>query len=339
LYEVVLTDDDIEDILEIAHELAGRFDSVADAQFLREVGIYCHELPRSLRRQAHDFRLLEPSSVCLVTGYPVNDERIGSTPEHWFRPGERSTALPEECFFMLCACLLGDPIGWATQQGQKIMHDVLPIRGHEQLQINSASDATIYWHTEDAFHPHRTEYVGLMCLRNPDNVETTYASLDGVKLSAETISALFQRRYVIRPDESHMPDERDWEAGGGGERRLAYEKIRRMYEQPQRVAVLFGDPEDPYMRLDPYFMDRTIEDEEAAAALDELIAALTANLTGVALQPGQILFVDNYKAVHGRQSFKARYDGRDRWLKRLNIARDLRKSRAVRASADSRILY
>ena len=86
-------------------------------------------------------------------------------------------------------------------------------------------------------------------------------------------------------------------------------------------------------------MDREGEDEESAAALDELIAALTDNLTGVALRPGQVLFVDNFKAVHGRSPFTARYDGRDRWLKRLNVARDLRKSRAARATAASRILY
>jgi enduracididine beta-hydroxylase len=37
-------------------------------------------------------------------------------------------------------------------------------------------------------------------------------------------------------------------------------------------------------------------------------------------------------------SISARYDGTGRWLKRINIARDLRKSRAFRVSSDSRII-
>jgi hypothetical protein len=42
--------------------------------------------------------------------------------------------------------------------------------------------------------------------------------------------------------------------------------------------------------------------------------------------------------VHGRRAFKARYDGSDRWFKRMNITRDLRKSRADRIEAVSRII-
>ena len=57
-----------------------------------------------------------------------------------------------------------------------------------------------------------------------------------------------------------------------------------------------------------------------------------------AAHAGEICFVDNRKAVHGRRSFKARYDGYDRWFKRMNITRDLRKSRASRTDAASRII-
>jgi alpha-ketoglutarate-dependent taurine dioxygenase len=56
------------------------------------------------------------------------------------------------------------------------------------------------------------------------------------------------------------------------------------------------------------------------------------------LLPGECLFIDNYRAVHGRSSFKARFDRTDRWLKRINIARDLRKSRGVRKAPASRVI-
>jgi hypothetical protein len=78
------------------------------------------------------------------------------------------------------------------------------------------------------------------------------------------------------------------------------------------------------------------EAEEARLAMDYLIQAIDENLRGVALLPGECLFIDNYKAVHGRSSFKARFDGMDRWLKRVNIARDLRRSRGARRAPASR---
>jgi L-asparagine oxygenase len=84
-------------------------------------------------------------------------------------------------------------------------------------------------------------------------------------------------------------------------------------------------------------MDRP-ETEEARSAMDSLTQAIDQNLTGVALLPGECLFIDNYKAVHGRSSFKAKFDGTDRWLKRITLARDLRKSRAVRTAPASRVV-
>ena len=70
----------------------------------------------------------------------------------------------------------------------------------------------------------------------------------------------------------------------------------------------------------------------------ELVQALDARLADLVIQPGEICFVDNRKAVHGRRAFKARYDGRDRWFKRMSITRDLRKSRESRTDAASRVI-
>ena len=153
-----------------------------------------------------------------------------------------------------------------------------------------------------------------MCLRNPDAVPTTYALIDEVRLDPDQVDVLFEPRFYFRPDPSHPSD-----------------------KEGERASVLFGDPKSPYIRFDPYCMDRP-ETEEAQSAMDALIRAIDQNLTGVALLPGECLFIDNYKTVHGRSSFKARFNGTDRWLKRINIARDLRKSRAVRAAPASRVV-
>jgi L-asparagine oxygenase len=64
--------------------------------------------------------------------------------------------------------------------------------------------------------------------------------------------------------------------------------------------------------------------------LRELATAFEAVRRTIVLAPGDLAFVDNRLAVHGRTAFRARYDGRDRWLQRMFVQRDLRRSRAVR---------
>jgi hypothetical protein len=123
----------------------------------------------------------------------------------------------------------------------------------------------------------------------------------------------------------------------GGGSHSAYERIRSIYSKPERLAVLFGDPRSPYIRMDPYFMDPP-DDDTSQKALNDLIYALDSNSSEIALRPGDMLFVDNFCAVHGRKPFQARYDGTDRWLKRINVTRDLRKSRDSRPACASRII-
>lgn len=341
LYRVEVTDDILSDTQRLIRDIESRHSTIEDRDFLEMASTYTQELPRALRRALNEFRLAEPAGLCLVSGWPVDDERIGPTPEHWEAKPVPPPTLDEEIFFFLCSSLLGDAIGWSTQQDGYIMHDILPIRGHETEQLGSSSETTLTWHTEDAFHPYRADYVALMCMRNPDDVETTVASIDEVRLDDETRRVLFEPRFTIRPDESHLEKNRSYapkhdeitdELLG-----RAYERINRMNEQPEDVAVLFGDPNSPYVRLDPYFMDPP-SDPESRRALGTLTGAIDQAITGIALQPGDICFIDNFKMVHGRSPFRARYDGRDRWLKRLNVVRDMRKSRDSRLTATSRII-
>jgi Fe(II)/alpha-ketoglutarate-dependent arginine beta-hydroxylase len=329
----VLTAPEIASLQQMTAAAAARYDSAEDPEFLVEASLLAHEMPRRLRAVLNRFRLCEPDPAVLVlSGFPVDQGKSGPTPGHWRTSrGLRSPVLEEEILFILAGSLLGDCIGWSTQQGGRILHDVLPIRGMEQEQISTGSEQPISWHTEDAFHPLRGDYVGLLCLRNDERVPTTFASLHRVCLDDEQWRLLFEPHFTIEPDLSHRP-----ETEGTGQRPdgvpAASDPRRR-----EKTSVLSGDPRSPYIRIDPYFMPPA-EDERAQQALEALIRAIDGKLQEVILAPGDLCFIDNFKCVHGRRAFKARYDGRDRWLKRVNISRDLRKSRAERESATSRIL-
>jgi Fe(II)/alpha-ketoglutarate-dependent arginine beta-hydroxylase len=338
-----MTAEEVAETRALLDELAERYGSAESQDFLDEADVIAHDLPRSLRKALRAFRLFEPEEALLmVSGWQVDEEQIGPTPVHWKEHAPENDTRREDLLLVLLGSLLGEPIGWSTQQDGRVVHDLLPIKGHEHEQVGTGSEELITWHVEDAFHPYRGDYLGMMCLRNPDRVPTTFAPISKVALSPEQLAVLASPHFVIRPDNSHLPKNR---GNGNGhspaEEALiekAYRKIEQMCASPERIPVLFGDPSTPYVRMDPYFMD-TPEDPAARAAFDELQRKVDDALEDRVLEPGDIVFIDNYQAVHGRKPFKARYDGRDRWLKRINIVRDLRKSREARPFAASRVLY
>lgn len=322
--------------------LAERYPSADEGAFLDCAAVHAQELPRRIRQAFHEFKLHEPASgMLVVSGYPVDEDKIGRTPEHWKNRPKVAPTREVDMLLVLFGCLLGEPIGWATQQAGYVVHDISPIQGNEQEQLGSGSEQLLWWHNEDAFHPYRGDYLGMLCLRNPDQVATTFANLEGLELSDKHWQLLQEPHYTIRPDESHLAKNRAAGSGEGHAEALArsFKAMEEMNTSLEKVPVFFGDPATPYLRCDPYFMDRVEDHPEAQEALDAFVEQTDSRIRDVKLQPGDFCFIDNYKAVHGRKPFKARYDGRDRWLKRINVTRDLRKSRSSRASASSRVIY
>lgn len=321
-----LTPGQLTELTELVAEVEEEFQDFTDEQTLYRAAVLAHRLPAGIREHLTAFRLEHMSGVLCISGYQVDQNRAGPTPAHWREQVGRTTTRREDLLLLLFSSLLGDPFCWATQQDGRMVHDIVPIRGHEYEQLGSSSEALLTWHIEDAFHPLRGDFLAFACLRNPYAAATTVGSADSLVLTEETRNLLFQERFIILPDESHLVKNN---SAGGGE---TFEGIERMRTEPDRVAVLFGDRDQPYIRADPYFMAVGDGDGQARAALDELTKAMDDALVDLRLESGDFCFIDNFRVVHGRKPFTARHDGTDRWLKRINITGDLRKSRADRTA-------
>lgn len=344
MHGLTLTDEEIVSIRSLLEEVTSQYKSSEDLQFLDDSAVIAHDLPKRVRKFLRDFKLREPApGICMISGFPINQEKAGRTPDHWKNRPQVSPTLMEELLILLFGAILGEALGWATQQDGHIVHDVIPIRGHENEQLGSGSEQLLWWHNEDAFHPYRGDYVGLMCIRNPYSAATTFASIEMVSLPEKYVETLFQELYFIRPDESHLPKNKGAGIRDGGEvdhlLESSYQHIQKMNTKPSKLAVLYGDPKCPYVRIDPYFMDPIEEDPTARQALEALIRAIDGALSDLVLQPGDCCFIDNFRTVHGRKPFKATFDGYDRWLKRIIVAGDLRKSRSARVSPAARVLF
>jgi len=317
-----------------AGALADRYESSESAELYRDLPLLAHAMPPTIKQTLNGFRLNDDEGYLLVKGHAIDDRRIGPTPGNWRGRPPRNPAFEEELALLLYGALLGDPFGWRTQQDGRLVHEVFPIKGDEESQLGTGSLTALTWHTEDAFHPFGADYLLLMGLRNPDRVPTTVGHLDVGALDGDIVDTLFSERFIIAPDNSHLAANNS--AGAADE--VAFAEIERMLTAPEPMAVLRGARTSPYLRIDPYFMSTLEGDVEAERALAAAVDVIDRSMADVVIEPGDILILDNLRVVHGRRPFRPRYDGADRWLKRINVTRDLRRSAAKRAGPSCRLV-
>ncbi|MEV4504248.1 guanitoxin biosynthesis L-enduracididine beta-hydroxylase GntD [Streptomyces klenkii] len=335
-----LTAAEREQLRDLAEGLLDAAPGVPLDRRLTDVALLAHEVPARVRAHLLDFRITgRPYGGLVVGNLPVDETAAGPTPTQYAAEPTTREALRAEALLLLLGALLGDPVSYLTQQRGRMVLDVYPVRGHEMEQLGSSSTVNLEWHNEDAFHPLRADWIMLIGMRNHDRVPTTFAALQDVVLEPWVREVLFEERFVILPDESHTEAFNDRTTGMDDDAwvREAFRKIAGMNTGRQRTAVLSGDTEAPFIRIDPAFMPRDL-DAEALKALDAVIAAFDEGLRDVALLPGEMLIVDNKRAVHGRRPFTARYDGTDRWLRRINVLADLRRAEGRRFSPHGRAL-
>ncbi|MFI7236909.1 taurine catabolism dioxygenase TauD [Streptomyces cyaneofuscatus] len=314
--EYTLSCDEVNDLRATLDELSEGGLSPTEADFYEKYRD-CHErLPSGLRRFLTDFRDDVSSAVCLVNGFPVDDAAVGPTPRHWERPEGYDATIRPDIYLAMCASTLGAPFAWATLQYGRLVQDIFPIKGDERRESGHGSEAFLTFHTDDAFRPDSPDHLLLFGIRNPDAVPTFVAPLRHIRLRDTDWRVLSEKRFHILPDDEHI---RQLELHAPDDPALL--RAIEMRDCPQPVSVLFGDPVNPRIRLDTPFMRCAGDDPEAQRALNTLLSELEGVRSPLVVHAGSLLILDNRRAVHGRDSFTARHDGTDRWLRKVIVSR------------------
>lgn len=334
LPDYTLSPDEATALRTAAGRLAATSPGPGDPQFYEEHWDLDRHLPSGLRAFLERFRRRESAPVCLVRGFPVDDRTIGGTPAHWSREAGDGRGAEQELFMAMCGTALGQPFAWPSLQLGRMVQDILPIRGDELRQSGHGSRTLLELHTEDGFHPGRCDYLLLFGMRNPDRVATTVASVRDVELPPEDVEALGRPLFRIRPDDEHLRQLRERHAG-----HPALALVQEMSERPPAVPVLFGERSEPYIRIDLPFMECVDPGGRGDRALGALARELERVQRSIVIEQGTLAVLDNYVAVHGRSPFQPRYDGTDRWLKRMIVSRDLRKSVGGRLLEGRRLVF
>lgn len=248
----------------------------------------------------------------IISGLRVDDTGLGPTPASWQEAG--SAALEFELILLLLARAAGEPFGWRGQQEGRLVNSIVPSRGQEVSQTGASSATTLAPHTEDAFHPRRAHLLLLGCLRNPDRVGTTVGSVRRTRLDHDQERLLTEPALPILPDTSYGRDHDQSTAPG--------------------VPTVWSGPDGTTLRYDPAYTPLDRAAPGYRAAYHRLSAELDRVSVTAVLGAGELMLIDNDVAVHGRVPFRARYDGTDRWLKRINVRLPDRIRREAEAIED-----
>jgi L-asparagine oxygenase len=278
-----------------------------DPGWLRQARqLSCH-LPTSLLEAVMRYRH-EPgeNGILLIGNLPIDEDALPDTPGV-LGSVEAAATIPATVS-LLIGMQLGEVVAYRAEKRGAMVQNVLPVHGMETSQSNAGADP-LDFHVENAFHPHRPDYIGLLCLRSDHEkiAETLASSIRQAlpEISAADRDILHQPRFVTGAPPS-------FETGG----------------HPEPHAILDASPEDPNIVLD--FQVTKALDDEAENALKRLCSALAEVAVPVMLRPGEMVFVDNRIVLHARSIFTPRYDGHDRWLHRVYISLDHRRSRSYR---------
>jgi L-asparagine oxygenase len=266
----------------------------------------CHLPPRllaAIRAFRHD---PGPGGTLTIANLPIEDESLPPTPN--VPDSAQRAATGPAATAVLLGQALGEVIAYRDEKNGALVQDIVPVPSLAASQSNGGS-VPLELHTENAFHPHRPDYVGLLCLR-PAPQEQVGTQVAAVRHAFPLIGE--EDRIILRAARFVTAAPPSFRSMG----------------QSQPHPILSGSPDDPDVRVD--FHATSALDGRAGLALARLRQALAEVRTDLVQRPGDMVFLDNRIVVHGRVAFTPRYDGHDRWLHRVFVHLDARRSRSCR---------
>lgn len=235
--------------------------------------------------------------VVLVKGLPV-DPILPASPQDGKRPNDKETFVSEGVLNAASHILRMHPVAYHNEKDGDLIHQIAPVPGNE-TSVSNQGAYLFELHTEATHTEYPPNVLALYCLRNTEEGLTNFSCLAHAMLDApdHILAELRKPQFTQLMGVS---------SGGGGR-----------YTLP----ILSGPENDPIYRVD--FTDVEALTPSGLRALRWLRAAAYADVQYVALEPGDLLLVNNHRSVHGRVGFQPDYSQQhQRWLQRQYMTAD-----------------
>lgn len=215
--------------------------------------------------------------------------------------------------------VVAEMISYEAEGYGRLFQDVVPVKKMENEQTSVGSNTELEIHTEQAFSKLRPDILSLACIRG-DPLAQTYVL--PVKYILENIND--NEREMLR-----LPL---WKTGVDLSFKLnGNDFIQGDIRGP--FPIISGDDVDPKLLFDQDLMFGV--NEYADNLIKKIIEIYYKHRIQHNLQSGEIILIDNNRAVHGRSPFYPKYDGDDRFLIRCFAVYDYEFSSYARRDGDS----
>jgi hypothetical protein len=264
------------------------------------------EIPEEAKAQ---FRLLKLNILSAVHVKGVFLTDIGNS-----TPDAQTDSSCDPCWWQaanvvsgLCRSLGINLCSYCCENDGKLFVHLVPTQGESESALKSRG--AMRGHTDAMALPfpgelsdfidvaHSPDLVILVGLRNPNSVSTNIAPLSSImrKLTNSTIASLQENWYDFKPQSSFE---------------MSSEYVHR------QKPVLCRDQNDGYMIRFSHSRVVSEANDVASHALTNLKDAVEKSFVGIEVQAGDVLFVNNRTALHGRSEVGPFSNGPRRWLLR-----------------------
>ena len=311
-----LTNEEIEVLLDLAKNITAT-PSINQELFCQQAKEQSNNIPPRIKDILTNFKTSgSETGYLLIKTIPIPDT-IPDTPE-----GNKSIIGETTTLAKIQAILvnsISDQIAYEAEGTGNLFQDIIPLKTMEKEQTSLGSNTELEIHTEQAFSKLRPDILSLACLRGDLNAYTHIFPIQSIlkNITKQEYELLQKPLWYTEVDLSFKLSTNTEFIDGN-----LRGPIPIISNQPNQTLVFDQD-----LMSSPY--------PDAKVMIKKIINLYYQHKLRHNLKPGEIILIDNNRALHGRSAFFPRYDGKDRFLIRCFSTFDLKKSEYARPQSQS----
>jgi L-asparagine oxygenase len=270
-----------------------------------------HLLHFSQHGNQHGFLLIKKIPILFIEETP---------PGNTYKVGEKTALAKIQSMFLH---VMGEMIAYEAEGYGRLFQDIVPIQSMATAQTSLGSRKELENHTEQAFSTLRPDILSLACLRGDEGAWTYILPVKSIleNCNEKEIELLKQPLWMFGVDLSFKLNGNEFLEG----------------DQRGPYPILTFCKDDVFLRFDQDLICGTTE--ESKNLVNKIIAIYREHRFQHNLKQGEIVLIDNNRAIHGRSSFSPNYDGNDRFLVRSFGVFDYEKSYYAREGRIVKSIY
>lgn len=312
--KIDLTENDIQSLKYMAKKITyNPYDN--PELFCNQIKNILLEIPEDLKNKCIHFKKNGSETGFLLINIPSSDNTLPSTPDsNKYYIGGNTELAKIQAILM---SIMGNMVSYEAEGNGNLFQDIVPVKSMSNNQTSTGSNFELEIHTEQAFSKLRPDIISLACLRGDINALTYVLPVQYILSNMDEYEIGLLKQPL-------------WKTGVD----LSFKLINDYFIDGDirgPFPIIQGDEKNPILIFDQDLMFGITN--ESQVLLKKIINIyynyrLTHNLIS-----GDIIFIDNNKAVHGRSQFKPNFDGFDRFLVRSFLVFDYEK---VKESCDKK---